>query len=161
MNKKYSILLGIGALVIMVALNVGHAVDKYGIVKGNLSIHVLAQGSSSSGDGDSPGGSSSSSESSDEHPNGIAPPGYGQACWDQDNNHNGRNPYLYCNKDGSPKDCIIYKHVDAQGNVEWSETNASGGVGVIVIKCEGKKENCPNKGYICTVYSCHVTTNTN
>ena len=58
MSKKYSILLGIGALVIMVALNVGHAIDKYGILKGNLSIHVLAQDSSSGGDSSSGSGSS-------------------------------------------------------------------------------------------------------
>ena len=60
MNKKYSILLGIGALVVMVALNLGHAIDKYGILKGNLSFHVLAQdssGSDSSGSGSSDGGS--------------------------------------------------------------------------------------------------------
>ena len=157
MNRKVSILVGVSALALMVALNLGHAVDKYGIVKGNLSIHVLAQGSSSSGDGDSPGGSSSSNESSDEHPNGIAPEGYGQACWDQDNNHNGRNPYLYCNKDGNPKDCIIYKHVDAQGNVTWSNSDVAGSVNITVIKVDGKKENCPHKGYGCTVYSCKET----
>ena len=63
MNKKGSILLGIGALVFMVALNLGHAIDKYGILKGNLSFYVLADssssGSDSSGSGSSGGGSGS------------------------------------------------------------------------------------------------------
>ena len=67
MNKKGSILLGIGALVIMVALNVGNAIDKYGIVKGSLSLQVLAQSDSSgSGSSGSGSGSGSGSSSSDE-----------------------------------------------------------------------------------------------
>ena len=61
MNKKGSILIGVSALALMAALNLGHAWDNYGVLKGNLAIHVLAQGSSSSSGGDSSGGGSSSS----------------------------------------------------------------------------------------------------
>ena len=61
MNRKVSILVGVSALALMAALNLGHAWDNYGVLKGNLAIHVLAQGSSSSSGGDSSGGGSSSS----------------------------------------------------------------------------------------------------
>ena len=171
MVKKFLSLLGISAMLTLFALNVSNALDDYGILKGNLSVHVLAQSSSSNDGGGGPGGGSDGGDTSDgtsgdtsgggEHPYGIAPAGYGQACWDQPNNHNGKNPYLYCNKDGDPKKCTIYKHVDAKGNVEWSETKASGGVGVTVTQCQGTSELCPKSGLGCTVYSCHVTTNTN
>ena len=57
MNKKFLVMLGIGAIALLYLFNVSYAVDNYGIVKGNASIHVLAQsGSSGTGSGSGSGG---------------------------------------------------------------------------------------------------------
>ena len=47
--KKVLVTMGMSALLMMVALNVNHAFNHYGILKGSLSLHVLAQSGSSGG----------------------------------------------------------------------------------------------------------------
>ena len=62
MSKKFSILGGLSALAVMIALNIGYAMDHYGIQKGNLSLQVLAESNSSSGSSGSSSGSSAGGE---------------------------------------------------------------------------------------------------
>ena len=49
MNKKILLLLGVGAIVLAYVFNLSYAINDYGAVNSNLSIHVLAQDSSGSG----------------------------------------------------------------------------------------------------------------
>jgi hypothetical protein len=58
MNKKFSLVIGIGAIVLIYALNLGYALDNYGITKNSLTLDVLAQTSNSGGGGSSTGGGS-------------------------------------------------------------------------------------------------------
>jgi ABC-type antimicrobial peptide transport system permease subunit len=79
----------------------------------------------------------------------------------QESNNSGSGIYFYQHRLGKPDDCILYKHVHINGNIEYSTSNISNGIGWTVVQVEGIKELCPKNGNGCTVYSCHVTTNTN
>jgi hypothetical protein len=76
------------------------------------------------------------------------------------NNSGTGNIYYYTHKLGDPKECTLYKQVNASGQVEYTDSNASLGAGWTVSQVSGIQETCPKSGNGCTVYSCHQTTNT-
>ncbi|MDR0698091.1 MAG: hypothetical protein LBG28_02555 [Tannerella sp.] len=59
-------ILGVGALALMLGLNIRHALNNYGITDGNLHMEILAQ-SNSSGGGSGSGSSSGSGGGSDNY----------------------------------------------------------------------------------------------
>ena len=63
MNKKFLLVFGVITIVMAYIFNTSHAFDNYGITKGNMSIHVLAQDTGSTSGGSS-GGSSGSGQDS-------------------------------------------------------------------------------------------------
>ena len=135
MNKKY--LIGLVALTFALSMNYRYATNDYGILENALLAHVQAS-------------SSSSTSSSSNNPNAN--------CWNLPNNHNGGNIHVYCDKKGDPKKCVLYKHIDTSGAIEWSESDKLGGTFTYTgIKQDGVRESCPKNGIGCTVYSCHAT----
>jgi hypothetical protein len=167
MNKKFLTACGLGAFALAVGMNLNHAIGNYGIVDNSLDVNVVAQNNSSSGNGSNSGngsgngGSSSNPGGSSSNPGGGSTNGENKPCEEEDNNANGRNIYLYCDKAGHPKSCKLYKHVDANGSVEWSDkSKLEGSYKYTGISVDGVKELCPKKGKGCTVYSCHQTANT-
>jgi hypothetical protein len=158
---KLTYVVGLGALALMLALNLRHAHNDYGILDSNLPLQVLAQtnssgngssGSDSSGNGGSSSGGSRSNngDSGDSSSNDNPNPG----CWQLPNNHNGGNPALYCNKYGDPDFCTLKKYIDTNGKVEWSEKDLKGGFTYTGETTSGLKEKCPDNGFGCTVYEC-------
>ena len=126
MYKKFLFLLGIGTIVLLYVFNVGHAVDNYGILYNNMSINIFAQDSITGGDENDE--SDEADEGGDENP---APPGYNEYCWKNlPNNHNGGNPFLFCNLKGSPVECVLSKWVKKQGKLivelMWGESCPAG-----------------------------------
>jgi hypothetical protein len=77
------------------------------------------------------------------------------------NNSGEGNMYYYTHKLGEPKQCTLYKAVNINGGVTYSESSITGGAGWIVTTVSGMVETCHKDGNGCTVYSCHVTSNTN
>jgi hypothetical protein len=131
-------ILGVGALALMLGLNIRHALNNYGITDGNLHMEILAQSNSSGGGSGSGSGSGSGGS----------------------NNNGGTNIYYYEHLSGRPNDCKISVWVDASGKVYADGNEAGANVTLSKKTVDGKKETCPSSGNGCTVYSCHVTTNT-
>jgi len=73
------------------------------------------------------------------------------------NNEGTGNIYYYQHLLGQPKECTLYKGVDINGKIVYSENEGGFGVGWTVIKISGIKETCPKSGGGCTVYSCQTT----
>lgn len=129
-------LIGVIAIIITLALNFRHALNNYGVLNNGLHMEVLAQ-SNNSGGSSNGGGSGNGS-----------------------NNNGGSNQYYYEHLLGRPKNCTLYKGVNTNGTVTYSSSSTSFGGGWTVSQVKGTVENCPNNGNGCTVYSCHVTSNT-
>jgi hypothetical protein len=85
----------------------------------------------------------------------------GWADGEGSNNSGSGNMYYYTDKQGKPENCTLYKFVNANGSVQYSDSTAGFGAGWTWSKVSGIKELCPKTGKGCTVYSCHVTNNTN
>ena len=156
MNRQFLVALGVGTVIMFYVFNLSHAVNDYGVKENSMTLSILAQSGSSgggSGSGSSGGGSSSGGSS--------VPEGFNPDCWYQDNNHNGKNPSLYCNLQGKPKECDLYlfskfdvylgvtvfKYFRSiNGEIGWKYESKS---------IKGLKETCPTVAPIgCTVYSC-------
>jgi hypothetical protein len=165
MKNKMMLVLGASTLVLVIGLNVRHALNDYGVKDNKLHVEVLAQsggsgGGSGSGSGSGEGGGSGSGE---EGGSFDVPEGYNADCWKKPNNHNGGFAYLYCNKSGKPDECLLSKFVKKKGGVvietAW-DTSIPTGVGWESTSQTklGVKELCEKTEAVgCTVYSCKET----
>jgi hypothetical protein len=77
------------------------------------------------------------------------------------NNSGTGNMYYYEHKLGEPKECTLFKYVNINGSAEYSEKELTLDGNWTRFTVSGMKETCPKNGNGCTVYSCHVTNNTN
>lgn len=75
----------------------------------------------------------------------------------ESNNNGEGNQYYYEHLLGRPKECTLYKAVDASGDIQYGSDESGFEVGWTVTKIDGIKETCPDRGSGCTVYSCRVT----
>lgn len=130
------LVVGTFAVLTTVGLNFRHALNDYGVLDNRLHVEVLAQ-SNNSGGNTTGGGTTNGS-----------------------NNSGSGNLYHYEHLSGRPQNCTLYKGIDMHGTVRYSSTDSGFGSGWTVTQVKGTVEDCPNKGSGCTVYSCHVTTNT-
>jgi hypothetical protein len=153
MRKFILTILGIGALALMVGLNMRHAANNYGMLDNNLANEVLAQTSSSSGSGSSSGSTSKPGTTTDTTKNS-----YG----DRDCNENGGRVEYFCSK--APDDntsCVIYSYLDAGGevgyNIDKNDAKLKAAVKSEVKKEKGFQQLCNKTGNGCTVVTCRKT----
>jgi hypothetical protein len=122
-NLKITIL-GIGALALMLGLNIRHAVNNYGIMDGKLHTEILAQSNSSGGDGSGSGNDGSGSGN-----NGGGSGSGGESGGDS-------RPYCTCTK--SCPDGITT--IQCRGYTECSCNGAVSGFYYVV--CDGVRASC-------------------
>jgi hypothetical protein len=85
------------------------------------------------------------------------------ATGDSECNENGTSLYHYCTKaptNGSTE-CTLYKYISGAGEITYSTTALNLGANYTQTQVKGNHETCSRNGGGCTVFSCHVTSNTN
>ena len=70
------------------------------------------------------------------------------------NNEGNGTIFFYTHKLGDPKTCTLYRHIDLNGGIHYSNGKAEGNLGWTNERLSGIEESCPNTGAGCTVFSC-------
>jgi hypothetical protein len=120
-------ILGIGAIALMLGLNIRHALNNYGITKNELHLEILAQSNSS-------GGSSGSGSGSDNYGGGSSGSGSGSNNFGGSSNDPGIRIYCRCtdgNIFGGNKQCktngdnAVCAQSEQGGNIDCSTYNSN------------------------------------